>query len=155
MSLNRARPWRRVMGVFGTCAVLGALAADGASSWDTSAGAQSLTLTVASSAAGLSPDFSTYTQLELMTYDDAVYDFPMHLNPYTNALEPWAVTSWSYDSTKTILTLNLQRHEVHQQHARQCRRRRCQLRAADQARGRASFDYTNSQRSTPQAPIRS
>lgn len=89
-------------------------AASGASTSSASSAASSpstplgtKTLTVASSAAGLAPDFSTYTQLELMVYDDAVYDFPMHLNADTDAIEPWAVTSWSYDASKTALTLNL------------------------------------------------
>jgi peptide/nickel transport system substrate-binding protein len=108
MSLSQARRLRRrVTASLGALVVLGALAAGCSSSPGSTAAAPSLTLTVASSAAGLTPDFSTYTQLELMVYDDAVYDFPMHLSPYTNALVPWAVTSWSYNANKTVLTLNL------------------------------------------------
>ena len=82
-----------------------ASAASTSSAASTTSGSK--TLTVASSAAGLPPDFSTYTALELMVYDDAVYDFPMHLNADTDAIEPWAATSWSYDDSKTALTLNL------------------------------------------------
>jgi peptide/nickel transport system substrate-binding protein len=110
MPLSQARHLpRRLTATCGALAVLGAMVAGSASSAEagTASGGQSSTLTVASSAAGLTPDFSTYTQLELMVYDDAVYDFPMHLNPVTNALEPWAVTSWSYNTSKTALTLNL------------------------------------------------
>ena len=65
------------------------------------------TFTMATSSSGLAPDFSNYSALQLFAAFQAVYDYPMHFDPATQELEPWMVTDWSYDDSRTTLTMNI------------------------------------------------
>ncbi len=67
------------------------------------------TFTMVTSSSGVGPDFSNYSSLQLFTMYQAVYDYPMHYDPSTAKLTPWAVTKWAYDKAQTVLTLDVRK----------------------------------------------